>query len=226
MVYDEEGYGACVPSGSMELDPVLVDDLLQYVAYEADGDYIVLATQGPGKGTSVSAGNMMKKYHQATVHIAFGVPERAFGFVAALLNWPQMPGASVMWSCKSVYDALGLDQFSKQPWRWTFASVPKWQRYMADFNMQSHVLRSVQSEVVRRVRVGNRLSLCCVQQFIGPSLAYIVGEPLFRDSVARSPNSFCCVSALYASPTRLPAARWRRPLCPLCRSPLGCSWRC
>lgn len=148
LIFDSEGFGVCVPGGNSQAEAVLVDEVLQYAVYSANGDHIVLATSGPQQGHRIEVSSMLRKYVEVSIPICFGVPLTEHQFAGALLKWPRPPAARLMWSCKSLYESLALDQFRSAPWRWTFAGVPRWQKHMASLGMESHVLRSIQSEVV------------------------------------------------------------------------------
>lgn len=148
MEFDDEGFGICVPDDDLlGAEPLLVEQVLQYSLYNTSADDLwVVATKGALLGQKVSIGQMMKKYTELRLHLEFGAPLRKTEFTVVALKWPRPPGARVLWSVKAIYEALALDQFRGESWRWTFAGVPRWKSYLAPMGLDRHILKSVQSE--------------------------------------------------------------------------------
>lgn len=146
--FDDEGFAIAVPDDSRpDVEPVALEEALRYQVYATpSGSEIIVSTKGANAGHKVFVPNFQSKFAEADITLKLGPSSSNHKFVGAVLKWPRQPGCMMLWSCRSVYEALGFDQVSKQWWRWTWAGFPRWRVYLATVGLQKHVVRSAHME--------------------------------------------------------------------------------
>lgn len=185
--FDDEGVGILVPEDRDDIDPVPVDDVLQYAVYKfADGGLLIRAQSGPYRGTHTDVTAFMKKYVEGTIEIEVGASSALKTFSCYFLQWPRPPKCRVTISCKCVYECLGLNQFSGEWWRWAWAGHGRWRRQLRDFGLERHLLRSAQSEAPMEANNSSHPE-------VGPKLAILgVSGPMsIRVRIARGDILLC-----------------------------------
>lgn len=100
-------------------------------------------------GQLVVLSNFMTKFLEAEATVVLGASKSKKTFCVVILRWVRAPACRLLWSAKSVYEQLGFSMFSGQPWRWaaSMASLPRWQKDMAELGYPGHVLRTVGMKV-------------------------------------------------------------------------------
>lgn len=142
LVFDEEGFGVVVPPG--EEQPQAVEELFKFQVYYASKvGYILCSSQeGFGKQT-VRLNEFQGKCEAYELTMQVGATLATKHLQAVCYRWPRRPCARIMICAKSLYDQLGLSQFSGESWRWIAGSWRRWQSCMRDeFGMEEHVLPS------------------------------------------------------------------------------------
>lgn len=76
-----------------------------------------------------------------------------FQLEIAQFRWPRT-GARMAISLKSLYQVLGLNQFSGQQWHWLAGSWHRWRGHVGNFGLGEHVLAACSMEAICPWRVG------------------------------------------------------------------------
>lgn len=139
-----DGWGCIVGTVGLGEDKVVcVEDALKYRLYATDsGEYVIAAGEG-GSTTMVKLSEFRGKFtaHQLKVNVGASLAGKVLEIL--VYKWPRSPAARIMFCTKSLYDAMGLSQFSGESWRWISGSWKRWQACMrGDFEMDEHVLHS------------------------------------------------------------------------------------
>eukprot|EP00969_Alexandrium_andersonii_P167983 7426620-Alexandrium_andersonii.AAC.1 len=142
MEFDEEGFGVLVPcEGSSDVEPLVVEDLLTFVVFKANSGNHLLGKRGPDCQllSSIWLETFQARFQAVTVQLPLPGSEAA-EVSAYLLKWPRPPACRVLFSCKALYEALRLDQFNGQWWRWAWAGLPKWKKHLGTLGLGHHAL--------------------------------------------------------------------------------------
>ena len=147
--YDEEGFGFLVPLGmdAAEHAPLCLEDKLHYQVYKTEsGTHILHAVRGSNLGSAVDLSEFARKHVIVELTITCGASRSIKKLDGAYVKWHRHPGARFLWSLTSVYMALGLSQYSSQPWRWVHAGWPRWRKTLASLGMEEHLVPSVSTQ--------------------------------------------------------------------------------
>lgn len=140
LIFDEEGFAAAgPPSGASDLEPVVLEDRLQFVLLQdPDGAYVIGGQDGVDQYLRLDA--LMQRWEHRELKIKFGVSRTLKSFDGALFRWPKHPNARYFWSARSIYQNLGFDQFGGQQWRWVGASWRRWKSGLEkDLGLGEHI---------------------------------------------------------------------------------------
>lgn len=141
--FDDEGFGALTPIND-DKPVTLVEDLFRFVLYRDDnGDFIITASDKQGPGSILRLSDFSAKFSAHKLELKVGATRAPKVLDLVIFKWPRTAGAQIMFCAKSVYDELGLSQFSGASWRWISGSWRRWQTSMLnDFGLGDHVLPS------------------------------------------------------------------------------------
>ena len=103
---------------------------------------MLMDCKNKASNSHVNLKTFIQKYAEYDVKVECGPMASANDFQLYGLTWLRGPAATTMWSAKSLYEALGLTQFSGQQWRWTWAGYPSWKKHLASLGLEQHILRS------------------------------------------------------------------------------------
>lgn len=107
------------------------------------GRLYIVAESGSMKGSQVDLAAMEAKHFEATINLNMGPAKTKVCLQSWFLKWPRAPKCRVLVSTKSLYDLLGLDQFSSEWWRWAWAGLPRWAKRLEEYGMQQHSGRTI-----------------------------------------------------------------------------------
>lgn len=138
--FDDEEFGIVVPvdQGSEARQPVLLEDRLCFQWWARSNNDFVITHRDRGDQAVHLDSNMMK-WSSSTLTVRAGPNRISFEFDIAQFRWPRT-GARMAVSLKSCYQALGLDQFKGQQWRWVAGSWQRWRSHLGSFGLGEHVL--------------------------------------------------------------------------------------
>lgn len=142
LLFDNDGYGAVVyESGEVRS----CEDLFGRQLFGRDtGERVIVGARGGPEAAftrpwSLTFGS--QRFAQTSVTVISGVAQQHHNFEAYRFDWPRMQ-ASVFWSFKSLYSALGLQCFKKSWSSWCWAGFERWHRFLDSIGLGMHLCQS------------------------------------------------------------------------------------
>lgn len=211
MEFSEDGFGALV-SDDPGVEPMVVEDCLRISVWRSlDGRQFIVADSGPGKGSKVDLHAFHARYADATASLAVGDAAKTSRLQIWFLAWCREPSCRCLISAKSLYEELGLDQFDRRWWRWSWAGLPIWRKRMKEFGLEAHVVRGLHCEAMCSIM---RFASWSPSRHVGETRVYLEGSGCQRIIVSRL--SVCvggAGSGFAPPPSDVVCLRCSKPLC-------------
>ena len=136
--FDDEGFACVMNPGDDLSDPQFVEDLMSMALYEGEtGQQIMVSTSGPRQGQRLNLNEYKDRFVESDAMIQLGPCKADRALDLAIWKWPRN-AAKVLVSLKTVYKALGFNQFNGESWRWIANTKSTWVSTFAKYKMQDH----------------------------------------------------------------------------------------
>lgn len=147
LVWGDDGFGCVcnVSLADMDDEVRMLDDVFKFtVLHDEAGNYFLASSGSTGNDELLSLDIFKKKFQELIMRFPMGVTKCEHQLLASLWKWPRL-GARLFFSTKSIYEAMGFDQFARHPWRWSCQGAPRWATYAESLGLPGHVMMSTKA---------------------------------------------------------------------------------
>ena len=126
--WDDDGYGCLYDASGKDENPMLIAKAMHFqIVQDQHGEKYIQVAKGANKGHIVSMRDARSGLREAHVTTTFGDIKKTSRMNVAIYNHAR-DGTRTVWSLQSLYDALGLDQYRGESWRWVSNGRASWRK--------------------------------------------------------------------------------------------------